>query len=80
MKNAKNPPHKVSNVMKIMNNILISLVIMHFIFVVVFTGLSLSFSLSHKDELKQYIIGFVSKILLIFYYFFQKFKKLIHRI
>ena len=85
MKNAKDPPLKISNVMKIMNNILISLFIMHFIIVVIFTGLNLSFSLSHKEELKHYIIGFVRNIYFIFkfdfeFYFYYFFKNLIYDI
>eukprot|EP00340_Litonotus_pictus_P005602 CAMPEP_0170515458 /NCGR_PEP_ID=MMETSP0209-20121228/1890_1 /TAXON_ID=665100 ORGANISM="Litonotus pictus, Strain P1" /NCGR_SAMPLE_ID=MMETSP0209 /ASSEMBLY_ACC=CAM_ASM_000301 /LENGTH=599 /DNA_ID=CAMNT_0010799959 /DNA_START=408 /DNA_END=2204 /DNA_ORIENTATION=+ len=55
MKNAKDPPHKNSHVMEIMNKILISLFISHFAVVLIFTCLNLSFSLRRNEDLQSYI-------------------------
>lgn len=60
MQNAKNPPIKVSHVMKIMNNILLSLFVAHFLVVVIYTGLNLSFSIKNNSFLSSYITNLVS--------------------
>ena len=51
MRNAKNPPIKSSNIMVIMNKILLSLFVGHFIIVIIFTGFNVTFSLKNNQEI-----------------------------
>lgn len=60
MKNAKNPPIKVSNVMVIMNRILLTVFVCHFLIVVIFTGLNLSFQLKNRQFISAYVPNYVS--------------------
>ena len=63
MRNAKNPPIKSSNIMVIMNKILLSLFVGHFIIVIIFTGFNVTFSLKNNQYLSSYIKGLeVNKI------------------